>query len=147
MSSRAESVFPNYLIVEGGAGKSIKDHRPRLCELTQKEKQLPAVTCEGLAGQGSASSRPPPFSPSNSPAAADQSRGQHSPLQSVLPTPHPPKAHQDPPTFGGGCEGPGRREGEKDAPLQLLSISLLEQLTANTDSPPFSGHMITGTSK
>lgn len=48
-----QSVFPNFLTLEGGAGTSIKDQRPPQGELTQNEKQLPAVTCEGLAGQGS----------------------------------------------------------------------------------------------
>ena len=56
----------------------------------------------------------------------------------------PPKAAPGPtPTFWGRR----RLQTEKDARLRLLSIPCLEQLTGNTESPPFSGHVIMGTSK
>ena len=56
----------------------------------------------------------------------------------------PPKAASGPtPTFW----GQRRLQSEKDARLRLLSIPCLEQLTGNTESPPFSGHVIMGSSK
>lgn len=55
-----------------------------------------------------------------------------------------PKATPGPtPTFWGHR----RLQSEKGAWLRLLSIPCLEQLTGNTESPPFSGHVIMGTSK
>lgn len=87
--SCAESVFPNYLTTEGGMADSIKDHKPFQYELTGSEKQLPTVTFQGLGRA------PHPLSPLLSPPPTSQQqqtslRAQHSPLQSVLPTPDPP---------------------------------------------------------
>lgn len=140
-----QSVFPNYLIAEGRAGTSIKDHRPCQFGWIRDEKQLPAATCEGLgrAPHPLISLLPPPPT-----SLQRQTSPENNTLHCTLFSPHPTplKPHGDPPTFW-GCGEAGYQEAEKDAPLQQLSISLLEQLTRNTDSPPFSGHMIPGTSK
>ena len=94
-------------------------------------------------GQSSASCHSLPSRPSNFPAEITQSA---SITLQCNPTSFndPPKAAPGPtPTFWGRR----RLQAEKDARLRLLSIPCLEQLTGNTEAPPFSGHVIMGTSK